>query len=79
VGGRLGRDEADGVSAVTVREAARLQSIPDGFVVAGTMNPAFRQIGNAILPVIARETAKVILTSLRVAMNARVDRLVAAE
>jgi DNA (cytosine-5)-methyltransferase 1 len=52
---------------ITVREAARLQSFPDGFVFAGTMNPAFRQIGNAVPPVLAREIAKAIVSSLRAA------------
>lgn len=33
---------------ISVREAARLQSFPDGFVFKGSMNPAFRQIGNAV-------------------------------
>jgi DNA (cytosine-5)-methyltransferase 1 len=42
---------------ITVREAARLQSFPDGFVFAGTMNPAFRQIGNAVPPVLAQDIA----------------------
>ncbi len=49
---------------ITVREAARLQSFPDGFIFAGTMNPAFRQIGNAVPPVLARELAKTMLASL---------------
>jgi len=33
---------------ISVREAARLQSFPDGFVLNGTINPAFKQIGNAV-------------------------------
>ena len=43
---------------ISVREAARLQSFPDGFRFCGTMNPAFRQIGNAVPPLLARALAK---------------------
>jgi DNA (cytosine-5)-methyltransferase 1 len=42
---------------ISVREAARLQSFPDGFRFAGTMNPAFRQVGNAVPPLLARAVA----------------------
>ena len=49
---------------VSVREAARLQSFPDGFIFAGAMNAAFRQIGNAVPPLLALAMAKVIKAQL---------------
>lgn len=50
---------------ISVREAARLQSFPDGFVFYGTMNPAFRQIGNAVPPLVAQAIAKIMIQNLR--------------
>jgi DNA (cytosine-5)-methyltransferase 1 len=50
---------------ISVREAARLQSFPDGFQFCGTMNPAFRQIGNAVPPLMAKALA----SSLRSAIS----------
>lgn len=49
---------------ISVREAARLQSFPDGFRFAGTMNPAFRQIGNAVPPLLARAVAQTLRIQL---------------
>ncbi|OAI53857.1 cytosine methyltransferase [Betaproteobacteria bacterium SCGC AG-212-J23] len=49
---------------ISVREAARLQSFPDGFAFAGTMNPAFRQIGNAVPPLLAYRIAMTFKTGL---------------
>lgn len=43
----------DQARTISVREAARLQSFPDGFVLRGSMNPAFRQIGNAVPPLVS--------------------------
>lgn len=42
---------------VSVREAARLQSFPDSFRFAGAMNASFRQIGNAVPPLLAKAVA----------------------
>jgi DNA (cytosine-5)-methyltransferase 1 len=50
---------------ISVREAARLQSFPDGFVFCGTMNPAFRQIGNAVPPLMAKALAQMMMIALR--------------
>jgi DNA (cytosine-5)-methyltransferase 1 len=50
---------------ITVREAARLQSFPDGFEFKGSMNPAFRQIGNAVPPLFAYAIAMGMRSSMR--------------
>lgn len=57
--------DSEQARVITVREAARLQSFPDGFTFVGTMNPAFRQIGNSVPPLVAREIASQMLDSLR--------------
>ncbi len=49
---------------ISVREAARLQSFPDGFTFAGTMNAAFRQIGNAVPPLLGLAVARVLREQL---------------
>lgn len=49
---------------ISVREAARLQSFPDGFQFSGTMNPAFKQIGNAVPPLLANAIAAHMMKAL---------------
>jgi DNA (cytosine-5)-methyltransferase 1 len=50
---------------ISVREAARLQSFPDGFQFAGAMNAAFRQIGNAVPPLLSFAVAKKVRRQLK--------------
>ncbi len=50
---------------ISVREAARLQSFPDGFRFSGTMNPAFKQIGNAVPPLLAKAIATQMMKALK--------------
>jgi DNA (cytosine-5)-methyltransferase 1 len=49
---------------ITVREAARLQTFPDWFRFAGPPSAAFRQIGNAVPPLLGEHLARAIRKSL---------------
>jgi DNA (cytosine-5)-methyltransferase 1 len=49
---------------LTVREAARLQTFPDWFRFAGPPSAAFRQIGNAVPPVLGEHLGHAIRASL---------------
>lgn len=49
---------------ITTREAARLHSFPDWFEFHGTRWHGFRQIGNAVPPLLARAVAREVLQAL---------------
>ena len=56
--------DSDQARAISVREAARLQSFPDAFRFVGNMGDCFRQIGNAVPPLAAWAIAAHVLKML---------------
>lgn len=56
--------------AISIREAARLQTFPDSFVFEGTKDSQYQQVGNAVPPVLSNAIARRLLEGLDAAENA---------
>ena len=65
---------ADSMPRLTVRMAARLQCFPDNWVFAGGKTSAYRQVGNAFPPPVARAVAESIRSALKGGSSTRRNR-----
>lgn len=61
--GRFGHPEQD--RAISVREAASLQTFPDDFIFHGSLQSMSRHIGNAVPALLAQEIGKTIINHYR--------------
>ena len=50
--------------AISVREAARLQTFPDSFIFCGSKDKQYQQVGNAVPPLMAKNIASTLASQL---------------
>lgn len=63
-GGRPRNGIVPTVRRLTLRESARLQSFPDSFTFSGERSSQYRQVGNAVPPLLGKAIGKALIRSL---------------
>ncbi|KMJ57112.1 hypothetical protein AB685_16940 [Bacillus sp. LL01] len=61
--------------AISIREAARLQSFPDDYIFYGSKDSQYQQIGNAVPPLLGRAVAEGVLHSFNEKPTIRLSKL----
>ena len=61
--------------AISIREAARLQTFPDSFVFCGTKDQQYQQVGNAVPPIMAKAIAKKLAKLLTQGLEPKVENI----
>lgn len=59
--------------AISIREAARLQTFPDSFVFCGSKDQQYQQVGNAVPPIMAKSIAKKLAKLLNQSLETQVE------
>lgn len=62
--------------AISIREAARLQTFPDDFIFEGAKDSQYQQIGNAVPPLLGRAIAEQVLMYLGVYVEERLENVI---
>ncbi len=59
--------------AISIREAARLQTFPDSFIFCGSKDQQYQQVGNAVPPIMAKSIAKKLAKLLNQGLETQVE------